>query len=64
MTCNMGKGDRVLRGIVGILVLAAGLYFKSWWGLIGLIPLGTGLVGFCPAYVPFGINTGGKDQEG
>jgi len=64
MTCNMGKGDRIIRGIVGIVALAAGLYFRSWWGLIGLIPLGTALVGFCPAYVPLGINTAGKDQEG
>jgi hypothetical protein len=56
----MGSGDRVFRGIVGILALAAGLYFQSWWGLIGLIPLGTALVGWCPAYVPFGINTGAK----
>ena len=60
MKCNMGKGDRIFRGIVGIAVLAAGYYFESWWGLIGLIPFGTALVSFCPLYVPFGINTAGK----
>jgi hypothetical protein len=60
MTCNMGGGDRVVRGILGVLILAAGLYFQSWWGLIGLIPLGTAAVGFCPAYLPFGISTGGR----
>ena len=60
MTCNMGRGDRLFRGILGIAALAAGFYFQSWWGLIGLIPLGTALVKWCPAYVPFGINTAGK----
>ena len=53
----MGKGDRVLRGVVGVGILAVGLYFGSWWGLIGLIPLATALVGWCPAYVPFRIST-------
>jgi len=60
MTCNMGKSDRVIRGILGVAILGAGLVFQSWWGLIGLIPLATSLVGWCPAYVPFKINTGGK----
>jgi len=63
MKCNMGKGDRMFRGVVGIVVLAAGLFFQSWWGLIGLIPLGTSLVSWCPAYVPFGINTGPRTDQ-
>lgn len=62
MKCNMGRGDRMFRGIVGIIILAAGFYFQSWWGLIGLIPLITATVAWCPAYVPFGIRTdGGKE---
>lgn len=60
MSCNIGKGDRIFRIIVGIVVLGAGFYFKSWWGLIGLIPLGTALMRFCPLYLPFRINTAGK----
>jgi hypothetical protein len=56
----MGKGDRMVRGILGLIILAAGLYFQSWWGLIGLIPLGTSMVGWCPAYVPFKIDTTGE----
>ena len=61
MKCNMGSADRILRGILGVAVIGVGFYFQSWWGLIGLVPLGTALVGFCPAYAPFGIRTGGGD---
>ncbi len=62
MTCNMGKGDRIFRGIVGLAILVAGIYFQSWWGLIGLIPLGTSIFAWCPLYVPFKINTGAKTE--
>lgn len=61
MTCNMGSTDRILRGIVGLAIIGAGFYFRSWWGLIGLVPLGTAFMGFCPAYAPFGIRTTGKE---
>jgi hypothetical protein len=63
MTCNMGRADRILRGILGIAILVAGLYLQSWWGLIGIIPLGTSILGWCPAYVPFKINTGAKAKS-
>ena len=62
MSCNMGRGDRIFRGIVGIAVLGAGIFFQSWWGLIGLIPLVTSIVAWCPAYAPFGFNTGPKSE--
>lgn len=58
MTKNMGTADRVLRGIVGLVLIA--LVFvgpKTAWGWIGLIPLVTALIGWCPAYVLFGIKT-------
>ena len=57
MKCNVGKADRVVRIVVGLGLLATGAYFHSWWGLIGLLPLLTAVVGFCPAYLPFGIST-------
>ena len=63
MTCNVGKTDRIIRAAVGLGVLAAGLYFKSWWGAVGLLPLLTAIFKFCPGYVPFGISTcGGCDK--
>jgi len=58
MTVNEGNVDRVLRVLVGLLLIA--LVFvgpKSAWGWIGLIPLITGLVGFCPLYRLVGLNT-------
>ena len=58
MQCNVGGTDRKLRIAAGILILAAGLYFQRWYGLIGLVPLATGIFKFCPAYSPFGVSTG------
>ena len=57
MKTNMGGTDRVIRGVVGVAVIAAGVYFKSWWGAVGVIPLATAFIGWCPAYVPLGIST-------
>jgi len=57
MKSNVGSLDRVLRLVVGCALLGAGYFFKSWWGLVGLLPLLTGLCRFCPAYLPLGLNT-------
>jgi hypothetical protein len=57
MKANIGSTDRVVRVIVGLVVIGAGAYFQGWWGLIGLLPLLTAALRFCPAYVPFGITT-------
>ncbi len=57
MKCNIGKKDRVLRIVVGLLILGLGLWIQSWWGLIGAVPLVTGLIRRCPVYVPLGIST-------
>jgi hypothetical protein len=55
---NEGTLDRVLRvGIgIGLLSLTA-VGPHTWWGLVGLVPLLTGLVGYCPAYSLFGLRT-------
>jgi hypothetical protein len=64
MKKNMGSADRVIRGIIGIAVLGAGYYYKSWFGLIGLIPLSTAFISWCPGYLPFGISTLGTKAKG
>ncbi|MGO9818755.1 MAG: DUF2892 domain-containing protein [Acidocella sp.] len=58
MVKNLGSLDRLLRAIVGLVLLS--LVFigpKTLWGLIGLVPLGTAVISFCPAYRLFGIKT-------
>jgi len=58
MKSNVGGIDRILRIIVGIALIA--LVFvgpKTIWGWIGIVPLATGLIGWCPPYALFGWNT-------
>ena len=57
MKLNEGKMDRVARIVAGILIFGAGFYFNSWWGLVGLVPFVTGLVGTCPLYQILGLQT-------
>jgi len=64
MKCNVGGLDRRLRIIAGIAFIAAGIYFQNWFGAIGLIPLITGIIGWCPAYLPFGLSTAKACQCG
>ena len=45
MVRNVGSADRVARIVVGLGIIAAGLYLGSWWGAVGLIPLITAAVG-------------------
>jgi len=57
MKRNVGKADRIIRALLGIGIIAAGVYFQSWWGAIGLIPLLTAAIGWCPLYVLPGISS-------
>ena len=60
MKANVGGFDKILRIIVGLGVLSLLFILEGnarWWGLVGIVPLATGLIGWCPAYVPFGLST-------
>jgi len=57
MEQNVGGGDRAIRIVAGIVLIGIGFVYGSWWGLLGLIPLITGLVGWCLPYHLLGINT-------
>ncbi len=63
MKANVGGSDRVIRIIVGLTIIAAGFYYQSWWGLVGLMPLGSGLCGFCGFYPLLGISTSSKKAD-
>lgn len=60
MTANVGGVDRVLRIIVGIALIAVALFSQheyAVWGWVGIVPLATGIIRWCPAYLPLGIKT-------
>jgi hypothetical protein len=57
MKCNLGKTDRIVRGIIGVAIIAIGVYYQSWWGAIGVLPLLTAFVGFCSLYTPLKLST-------
>lgn len=62
MKCNVGTVDRLLRIILGLIIAILGVVFDSWWGLVGIIPLATGIFQFCPMYLPLKISTMKKEE--
>jgi hypothetical protein len=58
MTKNVGSIDRALRTIVGLALIAlAATGTVGWWGYLGVIPLATAAIGWCPPYALLGWNT-------
>ena len=58
MKRNVGSVDRALRVVAGLVLLSLTVIGpKTMWGLIGIVPLLTALVGWCPAYSLFGLKT-------
>ena len=58
MKSNVGGIDRVLRIVLGLLLIGlAATGTVGWWGWLGLLPLATGYIGWCPPYALFGWNT-------
>ena len=57
MLKNVGNTDRVLRILLGVIIIAVGIYFNSWWGAIGIIPIIVGLTARCPIFSIFGWST-------
>jgi uncharacterized membrane protein HdeD (DUF308 family) len=65
MKKNVGMVDRIIRIILGIILIGLGLYFQGSWGLtvmivlivVGLIALITGIIGYCGIYSIFKIST-------
>ena len=63
MKCNVGSVDRLVRIVIGLLIAIVGVVFESWWGLVGIVPLATGLFKFCPLYLPLKISTEKKVER-
>ena len=60
MKRNVGMADRAIRMVAGFVRLSLIFILEGnarWWGLVGLWPLATGLIGWCALYVPLGIDT-------
>lgn len=57
MKFNVGGWDRFLRIVLGIVILALGYAYDTYWGLLGLVLVITGLLRFCPIYIPFKFST-------
>lgn len=60
MKRNMGTVDRTIRAAIGFALLSLLVILEGnarWFGLIGLLPLATSALGWCPAYVPLGFST-------
>ncbi len=65
MKANVGGIDKVLRIAVGLGLIGATVAgVLPVWGYIGIVPLATGLIGWCPAYPLLGMNTCGMKKEG
>jgi hypothetical protein len=60
MQCNVGKTDRAIRMTAGVVIIGAGIYYQSWWGAIGAVPLIIGYTRWCPVFQLFGMSTNKK----
>lgn len=63
MNKNVGKLDKTIRIILGIAIVVFGVVEQSWLGAIGIIPIGTALISWCPLYCPLKIDTGCSNDK-
>lgn len=58
MKSNVGGIDRILRIVLGVALIGLTLAGSiGWWGWLGIVPLATGLIGWCPPYAMLGFST-------
>ncbi|MDD2451368.1 DUF2892 domain-containing protein [Sulfurovum sp.] len=64
MKCNMGKTDRIIRIVLGLILLGWGLMNSCIIAdIVGVILLATAAIGWCPLYLPLGINSGCESEK-
>jgi hypothetical protein len=61
MKSNVGSTDRIIRLVIGLGIAIGGVIFESYWGLIGIAILATGVFGYCGIYAILNINTLAKE---
>jgi len=57
MEKNMGQKDRAVRAFAGVIMLVYGVVFQNLVGIVGLIPLVTAIIGYCPLYEILGVTS-------
>jgi hypothetical protein len=57
MQINVGGTDKILRIVAGLAIIGWGVMTNNWLGAIGIVPLATALINFCPVYSLLGFNT-------
>lgn len=57
MKANMSVLNRVIRAIIGLAIIGAGVYYQSWFGALGILPILSAAIGYCP------LCCGGKSCE-
>jgi hypothetical protein len=62
MKHNVGSYDAAYRAVLGFAILAVGHHYRSWWGLVGLVPFITATFAFCPLYCLFHFDTSAQDD--
>jgi len=62
MVKNVGTVDKVIRWIIGLTAIGAGIYYESWWGALGLLPIITAVISWCPLYALLKISTIKKEE--
>ncbi len=60
MNKNVGTTDRIIRTIVGLGIISAGIYFSSWWGALGGLIMLPAILGSDPVYDWINVNTNNK----
>ncbi|BDY13196.1 YgaP family membrane protein [Hydrogenimonas cancrithermarum] len=64
MACQMGEQDRLSRITAGIILVGFAMISGNPVGWFGIIPLATGIIGWCPLYGPLGIDTCKTEHDG
>lgn len=57
MKANMSTTNRVIRALIGLAIIGAGIYYKNWFGALGVLPILSSAIGYCP------LCCGGKSCE-